>query len=344
MSASNQSGSPASDRIALAMTVRDEQSVLRCNLLYHHFLGVEHCFVYDDGSTDDTVASIADLPFVTVRPSVAPSEIVVTPELSKTAVAHKDEVMGRQMMNTAHAMAEARAAGFQWLVSLDADELVVLDYTNAAPGSLATRLGALSSSVDEAVFRTLEMVQRKLSYEKPMIEESLFKVANSGAMRESYDPFAQRVEKIPAVYGHRAGKRAVRLNIEAYPRIHRFLGPHDARLRAQRVGGLLHFFAADFATFLRKYRLMKDRPDRAPSGRTASYQMRLWRDVVNRSGLDDEGLRDYYEHWVMFSDDQLKRLKGRRTLLVKRRPVLVEVTSASDALRALGCGETVGAA
>jgi hypothetical protein len=58
--------------VALVMTVRDEVEFLRPNLLYHRFLGVGTAYVYDDGSTDGTAESVADLPFVRVAPSVDP--------------------------------------------------------------------------------------------------------------------------------------------------------------------------------------------------------------------------------------------------------------------------------
>ena len=68
-------------------------------------------------------------------------------------------------------------------------------------------------------------------------------------------------------------------------------------------------------------------------GRTVVLQKRLWRDVVNRSGMSDDELRDYYERWVMFDDDQLAALRGRKIFPFGRGPSLAEVTSAADALR-----------
>jgi hypothetical protein len=39
-------------KIALVMTIRNEERALRSNLLYHHALGVDTAFVHSDGSTD----------------------------------------------------------------------------------------------------------------------------------------------------------------------------------------------------------------------------------------------------------------------------------------------------
>ena len=101
--------------IALVMTVRDEVEFLRQNLLYHQFLGAETAYVYDDGSTDGTADSVADLPFVRVAPTVSPDAL--PPEDRTDASADEPEryVTSRQNMNTIDAMRRARADGMTWL-------------------------------------------------------------------------------------------------------------------------------------------------------------------------------------------------------------------------------------
>ena len=51
-------------KIGIATTVKNEEALLRYNLLYHHYLGVDKFFIFSDGSTDKTIESVEDLPFV----------------------------------------------------------------------------------------------------------------------------------------------------------------------------------------------------------------------------------------------------------------------------------------
>jgi hypothetical protein len=85
---------------------------------------------------------------------------------------------------------------------------------------------------------------------------------------------------------------------------------------------------------------MHHHPDQHVDGRTVVIQKRLWRDVVNKSGMSDDELRDYYERWVMFSDEQIRQLRAARRSFFRSKPALVEVTSASDALKSIQAGGT----
>ena len=322
------------NQIAVVMTVRDEREFLRKNLLYHRFLGVTHFYIYDDGSEDGSVSSVADLPYVTARQSVAVSEVDVGSDLAVAARKHSTDHVARQMLNSAHAIELARAAGCSWLLGFDADELICVDRSTAAAGSLAGFLAAQPQSVDVVTFRPLEAVQRRARYDDVMTEETLFKVGSAGTTRETYDPFEKRTHEIDAVYGHKAGKQAVRTTIASIPySVHRFRAPGGKKLRNVDKGDVLHYYAPDFESFVHKFRTMKDHPDQHVDGRTVVIQKRLWRDVVNKSGMTDEELRDYYQRWVMFDDEQLKRMRGAKRLFVLSNPALVEVTSAAAAVK-----------
>jgi hypothetical protein len=241
-------------------------------------------------------------------------------------------------------MEQAKRSGASWIVAFDADELIVVDRLKAMPGALAEFLGRQPLSVDAVTFRPLEAVQRRARYDDVMTEETLFKIAASGATRETYDPFTKTKHQIDAVYGHKAGKQAVRLTIDAIPYSpHRFRRRGGRKLRDTEAGDLLHFYAPDFEQFVRKFRIMKDHPDTHVDGRTVVIQKRLWRDVVNKSRMSEDELRDYYERWVMFTDEQQRAMRGGRSLLLKRKPALVEVRSAAEAIKKLGAEDRLGA-
>ena len=195
--------------VALVMSVRDEREMLRPNMLYHHFLGVDKCFVYDDGSTDGTAETVDDLDFVTFRASVGPADL--DDESGKRwAEQYGSHVGARQRVNIEHAVGIAAAEGFEWLLAFDADEFVVVDRHHQAPGALAAHLSALPASIEGAVFKPLEVMQRRLVYADVLAEETLFKRTDASATHITYDPFTKTERTIPVAYGHAAGKMAVR--------------------------------------------------------------------------------------------------------------------------------------
>ena len=336
-----ETGRSEQPRIAAVITVRDERELLRKNILYHRFLGVDSFYIYDDGSNDGTLDTISDLPYVIARPTVELAEVAVGPDLEVAARKYVTDHVARQMLNTAHATALAKAAGAAWLLQYDADELFAVDRQKALPGALAEFLNRQPASVDVVTFRPLEAVQRRSRYDDVMTEETLFKIAASGASRETYDPFAKTKHEIEAVYGHKAGKQAVRLTIDSIPySVHRFRAPGGRKLRDTEAGDLLHYYATDYESFVHKFLTMKDHPDTHVDGRTVVIQKRLWRDVVNKSGMTDDELRDYYRRWVMFDDEQLRQMRGGRRFF-KTKPALVEVTSAAEALKSIEAQDAI---
>jgi hypothetical protein len=315
--------------IALVMTVRDEVEFLRSNLLYHHHLGVDIAYVYEDGSTDGTPETVADLPFVRIRPTVKASSI---PPAERIDPADEPELYTttRQNINTGHALGRARADGMTWLLAIDADELACVDMVSQEAGALARALDAVPQEVEAVILRPLEIVQRRATFDDTMAQETLFKRADVGLKHLTFDPFTQRTHSVRGVYGHTAGKSAVRLSADLRPEtVHRFRRSDGSRPTSTDLGWLLHYFCYSFEAFVRKFYLYRDHPDRHLHGHEVQLQKRLWRDVVNKSGMSEEELRDYYQRWVMFDDHEIARLRRRRWLgIVPRPPAVVEVTAA----------------
>ena len=316
--------------------------MLRSNLLYHHYLGVEKCFVYDDGSTDGTQETLADLDFVVLRPSVGLTELDSSSE--RWAGQYDTHVGARQRVNIEHAVETASGQGFEWLLAFDADEFIVVDRTTPVAGALRVALNALPADIEGAVFKPLEVLQRRVEYTDVLVEETLFKRTDAKESRKTYDPFAGKEVAVPIAYGHQAGKMGVRLGANPKPKsTHRFVHADGSPLRTRTVGDLLHFYSHDSRAFIEKFRLIKDHPNRHVQGTEVALQKRLWRDVVNRAGLDAAQLRDYFAKWVMFSDGEVDRLSRRRGLpFLPSQPVLVEVTSVREALRGLDGQRVVG--
>src|SRR6185436_14228951 len=170
--------------VAIVMTVRDEQELLRSNLLYHQFIGADHVYVYDDGSTDGTLASIADLAFVTVKPTVPREQFRDRGDLATFVATYQTHLPARQALNVVDAMAAARAAGTTWLAHIDADELLAVDTHEQPPGALSDFFDSQARATEVVIFKPLEVVQRRLAYEDVLTEETLFKRGNVTSRRK----------------------------------------------------------------------------------------------------------------------------------------------------------------
>ena len=314
--------------IALVMTVRDEVELLRDNLVYHHYLGVRIAYVYDDGSTDGTPDSVADLPFVSMASSVRPPDASVAGDADDEA---RRYVTSRQNLNTLDAMQRARADGADWLLAIDADELACVDLEAQEPGALAAALDRVPAGVEAVILHPLENVQRRIEFPDVMAGETLFKRADVGLRHRTLDPFTGRVHTVRGVYGHTAGKSVARLSADLRPAtVHRFRRADGSPARSEPMGWLLHYYCHSFEAFVRKFRLIADHPDRHLRGHEVQLQKRLWREVVNRSGMSDDELREYFRAWVQFDEATIARLRrpGRRFGIVRRRAAVVEVTAA----------------
>ncbi len=323
--------------IALVTTVRDEEALLRHNLRYHHFLGVDLCLVYDDNSADGTVESVAALPFVRCGPSLTASQATDRPELAR-AVAHlRSHTTARQVVNTADAMERARAAGCAWLLSIDADELACADQDRAAPGALRALLEGLPPDVECVRFPALEVVQRDRAYDNVFAEATLFKRDGAAIRRRIEDPLRGGAVTARGFYGHVAGKSAVRLAASAVPRTpHRFTRPDGGALVTATAGRLLHYYCHDAQAFLARFRRFSDHPDVHLWNAPVEPLKRLWRDVVNHPGFTPDEVLAYYRRWVAFDERAIRRLRRERWLgVIPRRPPVVEVTAPRQVFEAL---------
>lgn len=330
-------------RIALAATVKDERPLLRSHLLYHRRLGISRAFVFDDGSSDGTAASVADLPFVEVWPSVDAAGYAGREGLQRAAARASRDYVARQNLNVQCALDLAREAGDDWLVHVDADELLVAEGCSAAAGALTALLEALPADVEAVRFPTLEAAQTRLEYGALFLEQTLFKRASPRLRRSVPDPYTGAALSLGAFYGHAIGKSAVRLRALPQPEnVHAFLGPGRRRLVSVERGALLHYFSHGFADFARKHRLLPPFDDYVSGARLEPHKA-LWKRMAQDPGFGEARLREYYERHILFTPAELARLRRtRRFGIWPVEPAIVEVTGARDALRELGLLDTPG--
>ncbi len=333
-------GQETGPRIVLTMTVRNERELLRHNLRYHHFLGVDECIVYTDGTTDDTVATVADLPYVTVLDTVSKDAYRDRVEL-KDLVEHYDYIVtARQSLNIVDALERSRTAGAEWLLQLDADEIVCLNRRSSQPGELKRLLASLPPYLEVVRFQSHEICQRRMSYDHVFAEETLFATPEAKYERWLYDPLAGErflTESTCGFLGHKLGKEAVRLSIPAVCEdMHTFQyvdGRPIPRTRRLILPYLLHYYAYSFDSFRQKFRNFVDHPDRFRRGRLASRSKRLWRDLANDSAYERQDLEDYYRDNVLLPSDAIAERR--------RDPAaILEITAPGEAFLTMEGSET----
>ena len=249
-------------KVALVITVKNERDILRDNIVYHRHLGIGDVFVFLDGTTDDTAATIADLPDVHVQNSVSPNGFRGIPAYAVLVKQWDSIFTARQSLNTVTAIAAARQRGYDWIIALDADELVCPDPHRVYPGQLRDLLAGQPAEVQSVLFGTYEIVQRRMDYARVFVEETLFKCPG-GAIRKSIrDPLHATHFTIDGFYGQKVGKSALRLTANARPRSsHRFVTMDGNWLKTANAGGLLHYYCYAYGYFVNKYRGMAQHPD-----------------------------------------------------------------------------------
>src|SRR5579859_2664897 len=148
-------------KVALVITVKNERDLLRHNIRYHQYLGVDQFYIYDDGCTDETIETVADLAFVRTAPSVPREAFRDHPGLKLAYDNYHEIHTSRQILNIFDAMNRARDCGADWLVNIDADELLCLDTTHSRAGHLKDALDQLDLSIDVVSLPVLEILQRR---------------------------------------------------------------------------------------------------------------------------------------------------------------------------------------
>ncbi len=298
--------------MALTITFKNERELLRANVLYHRRFGVDQFYLYSDGGTDGTAETVGDLPFVHVASSLRSSE---APHLRKVAEAAERHHTARQILNTFDAQNRAKADQVDWLIALDADELVCPSLQEHCPGQLRGFFEKVPEPVETVRFPCLEVVQRRFRY-PDAFSETLFKTPEAPIERELFDPFEGATWTHRGFYGHQSGKSAVRVNTAAAPiSVHAFAKPCGVPLQTETRGWLLHYNLFSFENFLTKFRNMKDRPDRhLLSGRPISRHRRVWRDMVNNPRFSEQALAEYYRRWILFSASGVAQLREELVL------------------------------
>jgi len=118
--------------VAIALVVRNEERHIGEWARFHRLAGVRHVFVYDDASSDRTVAEL--------RQNFSAEQLTVIPWGQRLI----DRSLGRPIHNQVLAYAHAAAnfgGAYRWLACIDADEFLVPVQATSIDAALA-HLGA----------------------------------------------------------------------------------------------------------------------------------------------------------------------------------------------------------
>lgn len=177
-------------RVALVCTMRDNASSLDSFVCYYLWLGVTTLFLYVD-DPDDAVVAVArrySAVQLRVRDASLERDWQRQPSWARLGLYAATEVQARQALNAEHAMERSLAAGLDFLLHVDSDELLHLP-TAAPRGSAGSsappappgaalrehterlqRLGCL-----QFTYRNLEAVPEVEECDDPFRSVSLFK-------------------------------------------------------------------------------------------------------------------------------------------------------------------------
>jgi len=317
-------------KTALVLTVKNEARLLRDNLRYHRAIGVDHIFVYFDGTTDLGKESISDLDFVTISNSVTANTYQSMKFLEKFTSKASEHHTARQCLNTYDALMQCKVKGYDWLLSLDADELLCTHGDQIS--DLAAFFSSVPNVIDVVTFQTREVLTRQLAYTNVFAEETLFKTQPSfggrfqNIYKELYNPFTHNQERYSYWYGQHLGKAAIRVSSGLIPHnVHRYRHKDGSKPAQVQAGFVLHYHIYDATDFIKKFTNFSNRPDTYLSGNRVKGLKLLLRDVVNGSGMNASELTTYFKENLLFSQQEVRRLLQNRYLwFLKRDPAPLE--------------------
>ena len=326
-------------KVALVITVKNEERILRTNLIYHLAIGVEKIFVYFDGTTDNGRETISDLEHVACFNSVDGKTYSDLKYLEKFNSQFHENHTARQCINTFDAKQKCLKLGIDWLLSLDADELFLMHLSKSI--TLSEFFNS-HKNFDIIQLKPLEAIGRKLVYNDVMKEEDMFKLKphfkhwNDKISFNYYDPYQDKLFKQPAWFGHTMGKCVFKVNSNIIPKnVHRYKASDNSKPNILNAGYVLHYYQYDYIDFIKKYRNFKQLPDTFLSGKPIPNMTKLWRRLVNDPQFDELYLKEYYRKYIFNDQIKLKQLSSTRffNIFKRKEKAIIKITYAKDILK-----------
>jgi len=332
-------------KIAVVITQLNEHELLRANILYHKYLGVEEFIIFPDNPDDGTSASIIDIPGVTLLPCFSPSELPKELRLHSgmkiIIEQHQHHICARQMVNAMLALEIARASGCDWLLSMDADEFICTNLIEGKAGELQELFEQQPDEIETLLFRPLEILPMDCQTKSIFQENHIFlnEFIHEGESfrsvrrirRDFPDPIRGGVHSYFGYLGHNQARSAVRTSLAVLPNsVHYFKALSGEKLVSREIGWSLHLFCYSFNDFIKKFSNFRTEPDRyIVGGLVPWYMKRLFCEMVNGGAFTLSNLNDYYKNNLIVTDDKIEKWK------IEVPGSIVSVDSLKKALRSV---------
>jgi hypothetical protein len=324
-------------RVAIVITAKNEERLLKHNLNYHFGLGICKAYIYFDRVTDGGPESIENLPYVDVQNSVDADKFKHLSFLDKFTSNALEHHTARQCLNTYDANLKCMDEGMDWLISLDADELFY-------PGSDTKDLNTFFNNLEEydvIKLPPLEVINKKMAYTTVMVEETSFKRKKNfkSKLDQIYfdikNPYGSKAFTTSYWLGHTMGKCILNVKSEIIPKnVHRYETKDSSKIKSVTKGNILHYHMYDFEDFMKKFKNFEHHPPVFLSGNDIGSLKSLWIQLVNDPNVSIEELRQYYKSNLLFDTKKLKRLHKTRLMnIVKRKEkTIVEINLPKEIL------------
>jgi hypothetical protein len=348
-----------SGKFALAYTVKNESRLLPSGIEYHLAAGCSRIYIFWDNTTDNAPELVAKYPQVIARKSYRPDELVDPPAwLARILPAWDIDLDVRKIANTYYATVEAAKEGIEWLVSIDADELILMNRGEQVPENhIPKYLEKVPESIDQLLLPNLESVPDAVETGSPFTDYVCFlnrfpasefiwrysraalvrlsrsprliawydwlfyEILFAGAMRRMMrDPGTQG--RIPGAYflGYVSYKSFMRTRVAPdFEFATHGWKPFRRRPRNLRIGNVLHYDLLDAAYFATKFR------QRPPERDLFHFRMLL--SVVARE-RSVEQIRQFFDTYIAIRDpERIERLK--------KKGIIVEIRSPANLMKKL---------
>jgi hypothetical protein len=317
---------------AIVTTLRNAGAALDSFVAYHRAIGFARLFLFFDDPTEADLQRARTMPDVTAIACDASLREIwkALPGYRHFGATADSEVMSRQLLNVEHAMGLARAAGFDWLLNIDADELFF-----SPNQSVAEHFAELDAAGVETIsYLNYEAVPEREAIDDYFREVDLFKLP-LGPVQDGLASVLQRAQRdvpqlTPFFHFYSNGKSAVRVSVDGVEPdgVHRFrrIGGRIAAARSARQF-VLHYACCGFEAFWTKYATLGRFADRwwgryAIAESIGTFHLEA-RDVVTLEGR--EKARAFYRERLAITDkaraEELIRL-GLLTRLDQPRRIL----------------------
>lgn len=322
------SSSASRSAAAIVTTLRNAGAVLDSFVAYHRAIGFEHLFLFFDDPDDPDLSRAGAMTGVTAIPhDAALRETWRRLRMYSQCGAFVDsEVMSRQLLNVECAMVLARERGYEWLLSIDADELFF------SPAESASRhFGSLTATgFDTVQYANCEAVPTRDEIHDFFREVDIFKPPLQFVRSNLGSQLRQVVQSVPQLnpffHFYANGKSAVRLRDEQLEPfgVHQFRHAKRPTRSTSSVGQfVLHYACCGFEAFWTKYVTLGRFPDRWWNRYDIATAIGTFhleaRDVVC-SGDRERALAFYRERFVISDADLIERLTRQRLLAHMSQP------------------------